>query len=89
MSQVEFEPLTNEWTALSDIITVSADAKYYIQNRGADVLVALEADSEPDADSLDGTMILPYKVAEYKKGTQDLYLRAFNRSCAINITSEE
>ena len=88
MAQVEFEALTTEWTALSDIITVSADATYYIQNRGADTLVALESSTEPTADNQEGFMCQPYKVIEYKKGTQDLYLRAFNKSCAINITSE-
>lgn len=88
MAQVKFEGLTNEWTALSDIITVSTDTTYYIQNRGADTLVALESFTEPAADNREGFMCQPYKVIEYKKGIQDLYLRSFNKSCAINITSE-
>ena len=88
MAQVDFSNLTYEWTALSDIITVENDVTYYIQNRGADTLVALESSSEPSENAQGGTMILPYKVAEYKKGSQDLYLRALNRSCAVNISSE-
>ena len=88
MAQVDFQQLTNEWTALSDLITVGADTTYYLQNRGPDTLVALESSSEPDADSQEGVMCQPYKVVKYKKGTQDLYLKAFNQSCAVNISSE-
>lgn len=84
--QEEFQALTNEWTALSDIITVDANADYRIQNRGADVLVALESTGVPSDDNEDGTFIPPLVQAFYKKGDQDLYLRAFNRSCSINIT---
>lgn len=87
--QVEFETLTNEWTALSDIITVSGSTTYLIQNRGADTLVLLEADSEPQATDSEGVLVLPYQTAQYKKGTQDLYLKAFNRGCSINISAEE
>jgi hypothetical protein len=86
--QETFQKLTSEWVALSDFITVDADKKYRIQNRGADVLIALESSSEPDADNYEGTNILPYFEAEYVKGEQDLYLRAYNVSCSVNITSE-
>lgn len=88
MSQVNFETLSNEWKTLSDIISVDADTTYYLQNRGVDTMIALESSSEPAANAQGGVMVLPYKTVQYKKGTQDLYLRAFNKSCSVNISSE-
>lgn len=90
MAQEAFEKgLTTEWSALSEIITVDADVTYYIQNRGSDVLVAVEPDSKPSDDNTDGLLVQPYKVLKYKKGTNDLYLRAFANTCSINISSED
>lgn len=88
MAQIEFQPLTTEWTALSDIITVEDDTTYYIQNRGAGTLIAQEGASQPDAENQNGVLITPYRIAQYKKGSEDLYLRAFDQNCSINITSE-
>lgn len=88
MSQVDFETLTDEWKALSNIISVDADTTYYLQNRGSDTMIALESSTTPAANAQGGVMVLPYKTVQYKKGTQDLYLRAFNKSCAVNISSE-
>lgn len=89
MAQVGFSKLTNEWVALSDIITVDSNTVYRIQNRGIDKVIALESSSEPSDDVREGNEILPGKTGEYKKGTQDLYLKAASFSpCEINITSE-
>lgn len=86
MAQEEFEQLTQEWTDFGDIVTVDDGTTYYIQNRGSDTLVALESASTPDADNQEGVMILPYQFAVYEKGSENLYLRAFNKSCAVNIS---
>lgn len=89
MAQEVFEHgLTKEWVALGDLITVDDDATYYIQNRGPDVLVALEASSAPASDNEGGDFVLPNVQAEYIKGTQNLYLRAFHNNCSINITKK-
>lgn len=86
MAQIDFLHITNEWIK----ITVPDEGEtYLLQNRGADVLVALESDTFPEEDNQEGTYILPYIEAEYKKGEQDLYLRAFNKSCSVNICSKE
>lgn len=88
MAQEAFEKgLTTEWTPLSDILTVDADTTYYIQNRGADVLIVCDSSSEPT--DAEGILVLPYCTAKYKKASGDLYLRAFATTCSINITSEE
>lgn len=87
--QKEFESLTTEWVALSDIITVDADTTYRIQNRGPSKIIALDTDTQPEAGSDAGDLVLPYEVGEYKKGTGDLYLRAFNGVSSINITTKE
>lgn len=90
MAQVDFQGLTKEWTSFASIVgTVGATTQYQIQNRGADALVALESSSEPTADTQAGVMVLPNNIVVYKKGTQDLYLRAFNSSCSVNVTSED
>ena len=86
MAQEAIEQLTTEWGALSDIITVDSSKTYYIQNRGADVLLAVESASEPT--SLDGVLVKPYEVLKYQEGTDPLYLKAYNSNCSINITSE-
>lgn len=86
MAQVAFEQLTNEWVALSDIITVDSSKTYYVQNRGADVLLAVESANEPT--SLDGVLVKPYEVLKYQQGQDTLYMRAYNSGCSINITSE-
>lgn len=85
--QIKFENITTEWVALSDIITVSEDVTYFIQNRGYDILVALESSSEPSDDTEGGVLISPYIQAIYKKDEQELYLRAFSNTCSLNITS--
>ena len=90
MAQVNFQGLTKEWTSFATIVgTVDADKTYQIQNRGYDNLVALEAGSAPTASTQAGVLVLPNNTVIYKKGTQDLYLRAFNVSCAINVSSED
>ena len=89
MAQEAFEQLKNEWVALSDKITVDEDANYYIQNRGADILLAQEAGEAPTADNLNGTLIKPYEQAKYKANGGDLYLRAYNSNCSVNITSDK
>lgn len=90
MAQIEFTGLTRNWKPFATIVgTVDADTTYHIQNRGFDTLVLLEADSEPTDATYAGVLVLPNCVAIYKKGTQNLYCRAFNQSCSINVTSEE
>lgn len=86
MAQVAFEQIKNEWVELSDLITVSADTTYFIQNRGNDNLIACEGSAEPD--SATGVFVKPYETLVYKKGSEDLYLRAFDGRCFINISSE-
>ena len=87
--QKEFESLTTEWVALSDIITVDADTTYRIQNRGPAKIIALDTDTQPEEGSDAGDLVLPYEIGEYEKGTGDLYLRAFDGVSSINITSKE
>lgn len=89
MAQIKFEGLTREWTSFATIVgTVDADTTYHIQNRGFDTLVLLEAGSAPTTATQAGVLVLLNATAIYKKGTQDLYCRAFNQSCTINVTSE-
>lgn len=88
--QIDFVTLTRAWTAFSDLVeTVEEDAEYIIQNRGNNTLVALEADTLPEDDTQSGVLITAYDEAVYVKGSQNLYLRAFNQNCSINISKGE
>lgn len=87
MAQIGLTRLTKQWVAFSDIVGTVSDKEYVIQNRGgSDTLVALEADSTPEAENQAGVLIQPYDIAVYVKGDQNLYLRAFNLGCTINVT---
>ena len=89
MAQIGFTQLTREWKPFADIVADIGTKEYIIQNRGSDTLVALEADSTPAANNYAGVLILPNDCAVYVKGEQDLYLRAFNQNCSINVTEGE
>lgn len=82
--QVAFVHLTKNWSQFEN---ADPDAYYVIQNRGADVLVALEANDTPEITAKDGVLVKPYQSILYKKGEQNLYLRAFELSCSINIST--
>ena len=86
--QEDFFSVSNEWTDIEDVTTIESDVTYYIQNRGPDMLVALESSDTPD-DTQEGVMMPPYIQGIYVKGAQKLYLRAFNKLCTINITKAE
>ena len=87
MAQIKLEKLTKAWVAFSEIVGTVGNKEYVIQNRGgSDALVALEADSIPAADNQAGVIIQPNDIAVYVKGEQNLYLRAFNSGCTINVT---
>lgn len=85
--QVSLETLTTTWTAFSDITTVDADTIYYFQNRGPQQLLALESASEP-SDTNEGVLVGPFETLKYKKGADDLYLRALSGTVSVNISSE-
>ena len=89
MAQIDFVQLTKAWTPFAEIVGTVGTKEYIIQNRGYDTLVALEADSTPAANNQEGVLILPNDCGVYVKGSQNLYLRAFNQSCSINVTEGE
>lgn len=89
MAQIDFVKLTKAWKPFADIVADIGTKEYIIQNRGYDTLVALEADSTPTDNNQAGVLILPNDCAVYVKGEQNLYLRAFNKNCSINVTEGE
>lgn len=90
MAQIKLEKLTKTWKPFAEIVGEVSNKEYVIQNRGgSDALVALEADSTPAADNQAGIILQPNDIAVYVKGEQNLYLRAFNLGCTINITEGE
>ena len=90
MAQIDFVQLTHEWKPFAEIVgTVKENTVYSIFNRGADSCVALCANSLPAADNQAGDLIVPNDIGVFIKGSQNLYLRAFNKNCAINVTEGE
>lgn len=85
MSQIGLKKLKKSWVAFSTITQPVSDTLYYIQNRGADYLVACEAISEPTTQ--EGIFVPPKKILKYKVGNQNLYLRSTG-SCTINVSDE-
>ena len=77
--------LTTDWVKLSDIITVDSSKTYYIQNRGNGILWLSEGSSVPTDG---GIFVENFKIAEYKQGEQDLYLRSYSGTLVANISSE-
>lgn len=87
MAQIALENLTTTWVEFSDIETPTPDTEYWIQNRGADFLLACEGSAEPTTD--EGICVKPYETLKYVKGTENLYLRAYRTTCTINVSSGE
>lgn len=84
MAQVNFSNLTTEWVAFTDITTPADDTDYYLQNRGADIMLAVESAETPT--TMAGMLVKPYEVLKYKKGNNPLWLRAYTSSCSVNVT---
>ena len=90
MAQVGFDKgLTTEWVKLSDEYIFASGKTYYIQNRGPDMLLTLEPDSEPSESEDAGDVWLPHERVTYEVGTNDLYVRALNSTCSINISVKD
>ena len=86
---VDTVEITEEWVALSDLMTVSTDP-IYIQNRGGTdgqygVMLVCEGDTTPEGDI--GDIVLPAQRISYLQGEQDLYLRSQQGKIKINITT--
>ena len=87
MSQIKLQQLDNNWVNASTIFTPVSDKTYYLQNRGNDYMVACEGSQVPT--DMSGVYIAPHKMARYKLGSQNLYLRAHNGTCSVNISDED
>ena len=88
MAQIKMFTLTEEWAEFGEIIegTPESGKLYYIQNRGNDYFIACEGAGEPTTDA--GLVIPPRSVLKYEVGSQNLYLKAKNGNCAINVSIE-
>ena len=84
MANLAFDTVSTDWVDASTLATFTSDSSYFIQNRGAGILVAVEDSTEPSDDS--GTAVLPYKVFKYTAGTDKLWLKALTGTCAVNIS---
>ena len=86
MTQKASQTLSTTWVAITDIITPEDDKNYFIQNRGPDMVIAVESAATPTTEA--GICIPSYKTLKYVKGTDTLYLKSY-RTSEINITDED
>lgn len=84
MSQIDFITLNKEWTPITGL---SEGETYIIQNRGRDIILALESSTTPSEGETDGVLIAPYEIFYYATGDDGLYLRAYNTNSAVNIST--
>ena len=96
MAQVKFEKdITGSWIPFTDIIgEVNYTGYYPFQNRGFDTLIAQEIEQEtptlPAANNSDGYLVLPNKTWTWiPEEGKNLYIRAFNSGCSVNVTFEK
>lgn len=86
MAQVAFEKnIGSEWVDVTTLATLTEDEVYYIQNRGAGVLIAQENNAEPTDEA--GTVVMPYKVLKYTNNGK-CWVKSLSGLCAINITDK-
>lgn len=86
MAQVAFEKnIGSEWVDVTTLATLTEDEVYYIQNRGAGVLIAQENNAEPTDEA--GTVAMPYKVLKYTNNGK-CWVKSLSGLCAINITDK-
>lgn len=86
MAQVAFKNnIGSEWVDVTTLATLTADEVYYIQNRGAGVLIAQENNAEPTDEA--GTVVMPYKVLKYTNNGK-CWVKSLSGLCAINITDK-
>ena len=86
MTQKALQTLSTTWVAITDIITPEDDKNYFIQNRGPDMVIAVESAATPTTEA--GICIPAYKTLKYVKGANTLYLKSY-RTSEINITDED
>lgn len=84
--QIELKKLTTQWIAFSDIVIPEEGVTYMIQNRGSNILIAYESDVEPEEENNEGVLVIPYEDIKYT-AENELYLRAYNDVCSINIST--
>lgn len=86
MAQVAFEKnIGSEWVDVTTLATLTDDEVYYIQNRGAGVLIAQQNNTEPTDEA--GTVVMPYKVLKYTNNGK-CWVKSLSGSCTINITDQ-
>lgn len=84
MVQIAFDEIGSNWVDASTLGTLTSESSYFIQNRGAGVLLAVESASEPQTEA--GTVVNPLKVFKYTAGEEKLWLKSIMGSCLINIS---
>ena len=84
MADTRFK-LTQEWTALSDLITIDSSKTYQIYNQGPNAFVKYEGASKPSNKEQAGVPVAFDNTLVYEKGSENIYLRAINGDTYINI----
>lgn len=87
MANIAFNEIKNEWTAASDLGTLTTGKTYEIQNRNGDDLLVNISSTKPTDQS--GTLVKSGETYVTLYNSDDIYLRALNTSCFVNINEKE
>lgn len=87
MTQENFVQIPKNWILFSDLITnFDNSATYQLYNNGVSTVKCLESDTLPTDNAEGGLPLYQNRIAIYKKGTQNLYIKALSNDTYINIT---
>lgn len=97
MANIALVKVTKEWKRLEELIgngfTFDSGTTYVIEGRGNGGVLIMESDTLPADNSKEGNRLdgLGYKIAEYKVGSGDLYVRLDSNSLdsGVNISTKE
>lgn len=87
MANILFDEIKAEWTAVSGLETLTSGKTYEIQNRNGDDLLVNISSSKPTDQS--GTLVKSGETYVTIYNSDEIYLRALNTSCFVNINEKE
>lgn len=87
MTQENFVQIPKNWVLFSDLVTnFDNSATYQLYNNGVSTVKCLESGTLPANNAEGGVLLYQNYTAIYKKGAQNLYIKALSNDTYINIT---
>lgn len=81
--------INTNWKNIEDLVTISDNKTYYIQNQGPSKFIYKETTQIPENNDTVGNRVAVDDKLIHIKATNNLYIRALNQSTKINIMEGE